>query len=269
MTPWEAHAYDVREGLRMTLSAILAGHRLEQDARNLVEAEMTSGQRALVSLGGIMYNGYESVKSGVVGLKDLAVSAYEWDQRIIGDLLHGDVRAAATEYADLVGVGIEKANALLTGAQNLGIVLADPESRQMVMAFVEEYYGTSSQVTQSELLGKLPMELLIAAGTAGAGEVVSAAGIPQKIGAALSSLADALRAVEVRSPLIAVGPGEIGSLGIKGVRSPFVRTPRPLRSLLRAACLWWIGVDIQRWEECRSPRRRLCGYWRAPSIRMR
>jgi hypothetical protein len=205
----------------------LAQHRIEQDARNMVEAEMTAGQRMLVSLGGIMYNGYQSVKSGVVGVKDLAVSAYEWDQRVIGDLLHGDVRAAAAEYAGVVGIGIEKADALLTGAQNLGIVLADPESRQMVMEFVQEYYGTSSQVTQSELLGKLPMELLIAAGTAGAGEVVSAAGIPQKIGAALNSLADALRAVEVRSPLIPVGPGELGSLGVKGVRSPFVRTSPP------------------------------------------
>lgn len=240
MTAQEARAYDAREALRMTLSGILTQHRREQDARNMVEAEMTAGQRALVSLGGIMYNGYQSVKSGVVGVADLATSAYEWNQRVVGDLLHGDIRAAAGEYADLFGLGAEKAKAFMAGAQNLGAVLGDAESRQMLMDFAGEYYGTSSQITQSELLGKLPMELLLAAGTAGAGQVISAAGIPQRIGGAINSLADALRAVDVRSPLVPVGAGEMGMLGIKGVQNPLLKSAINCYSLTR------LGRSIQR-----------------------
>jgi hypothetical protein len=245
MSAQEARAYDAREALRATLGGILTQHRREQDARNMVEAEMTAGQRALVSLGGIMYNGYQSVKSGVVGVADLAASAYEWNQRVVGDLLHGDIRAAAGEYADLFGLGAEKAKAFMAGAQNLGAVLGDAESRQMLMDFAGEYYGTSSQITQSELLGKLPMELLIAAGTAGAGQVISAAGIPQRIGGAINSLADALRAVDVRSPLVPVGAGEMGMLGIKGVQNPFVKVGDKLLFVNKAGTFYPEVPDLR------------------------
>jgi hypothetical protein len=68
------------------------------------------------------------------------------------------------------------------------------------------------------------MELLIAAGTAGAGEVISAAGGLQRIGGAINALADTLRAVDVRFPLVPVGASEMGMLGIKGVQNPFVRS---------------------------------------------
>jgi hypothetical protein len=124
-------------------------------------------------------------------------------------------------------MGVDKTEALLVGAQKLGAVLADPESRQMLVDFAQEYYGTSSQITQSELLGKLPMELLIAAGTAGAGQAANAAGIPQRLGSAIGSLAKALDEVKVRSPIVPVGRGEMGMLGIKNLQNPLVRTPDP------------------------------------------
>jgi hypothetical protein len=98
--------------------------------------------------------------------------------------------------------------------QNIALVMQDPTSRQMLVDFAVKYYGSSSQVTRSELLGALPAELLIAAGTAGAGTAVKSAGIAERIGATLGELATALRAVDVRSPVIpyAFGASLPGSL---------------------------------------------------------
>jgi len=103
-------------------------------------------------------------------------------------------------------------------------VLGDAETRTALMDTVAEIYSGSSQVTQAEMLGKLPAELLIAAVTGGAGEVVETSGVLTGLGRTLGDLADALRAVEVRSPLVPVGAGEMAAFGIKGVQNPFVRT---------------------------------------------
>jgi len=81
-------------------------------------------------------------------------------------------------------------------------------------------------VSQSQLLGALPAQLLIAAGTAGIGEAAAAAGVTERIGQAITQLADVLRTTDVQFPVILGADGTASAFGVgavKGVRSPFVR----------------------------------------------
>jgi hypothetical protein len=176
-----------------------------------------------LSWGGIANGMYESAKSGLVGIKDLAVGQLEWEKRWLGDALHGDFSAALDDFSNPFVDAEEKAQ---RAGMIVSTVLGDAGTRTALMDTVAEIYSGSSQVTQAEMLGKLPAELLIAAVTGGAGEVVETSGVVARLGRTLGDLADALRAVEVRSPLVPVRPGGavMGSIGIKGVQNPFVRT---------------------------------------------
>jgi hypothetical protein len=105
----------------------------------------------------------------------------------------------------------------------LGTVLGDEQVMDALGSAISDVYAGSSSVSQSEMLGVLPAEILVAALTAGAGEVAQGSGALTRLGKALGEFTDAMRAIEVRSPLIPVGAAEAGMLGIKGVRNPIVR----------------------------------------------
>ena len=206
LTPAQARAYDAREALRTLLNQALLQHKAQEANNERALADTGAAKRALISLGGILSDAGGSLVSAAKGALNTVKSVSDFQQRVLGDVLHGDLRAAAAEFSDSYDTGVAKAKAFVTGVQAVTTVLGDPESRQLLLDFAGQYYGDSSQITQAQLLGALPAQVLIAAGTAGAGEVLESAGVAERIGSALGDLAEALDGLDVRSPVGAL-PG--------------------------------------------------------------
>lgn len=183
----------------------LCDERLKEQAL----ADTSALGRIGLSAAAIINGGYESLKGGVLGLKDMAVAAYEWQQRTLGAVLHADFAAAWEEYRSAFGAAADLPDAAYRAGMNVGTVLGDAETRQAIVDTLGEIWQGSTQISQAEILGKLPMELLIAAGTAGAGQVAQASGALQRLGSALNALADVLRTTDVlpvgtRTPRVVV-----------------------------------------------------------------
>ena len=185
--------YDMQQEARLSMlrtlkSGLDASLRARLDAeglKNSVEAEMSLGEYALVSVGGLMYNFYNSTKQGLVAIGNGIGSLYDFQQRVLGDVLHGDVKAALGEYKDAFAAAKIDVETLAAGIKNVAQVLADPDAREMLLNYAKDYYNVSSSVSQAQILGALPVELLVAAGTAGASAVVKGSTTVQRIGAAI------------------------------------------------------------------------------------
>ena len=217
VSPAQQQAFETREALAQLLQNALAEHRAEQTLRNQVAAEMGYLETAWVGFGAMGYNAYQGAKAGLQGLGRGAASLYEFNQRLVGAALHLDFDEYFAEWGRAFDALGDQAATAASGVKNLATVLGDDESRQMLADFVAEYYHSSSTVDRTALLGALPAELLIAAGTAGAGTVVKGAGMTQRIGSAIGDLASALRRIEIEFVDIdATGPFALqrGSIGI-------------------------------------------------------
>jgi len=109
MTPEQARVYDLRQQLIGTFKAWKEDHLYDERLKEQTLEGVSTWGRIGLSWGGIANGMYESAKSGLVGMKDLAVGQLEWERRWLGDTLHGDFSAVLDDFSSPFADAKEKA----------------------------------------------------------------------------------------------------------------------------------------------------------------
>ncbi|WP_097459414.1 RHS repeat-associated core domain-containing protein [Mangrovitalea sediminis] len=144
-----------------------------------------------VILTGAVFDGlYQSGKSGVETMVDLAGAQWHAEARAVELMTHGDMAQLKAALEHAAAQGSAALDALQRGFKTLQVLATDPRVYRLLADFPERYFQAMPLADKAHMLGSVAFNLLLALVTDGVGEAASALSASKQLAKARALIQD-------------------------------------------------------------------------------
>lgn len=223
-SPEEQEMNQLRNELQSALDEIISGNQAMKEGWDEVLEDAPWYEDTLIYTGAFLtglFNGAKGIGELLLSLGEGVITANVYVKDAIYEgIINGNLDHVQEDLEQLEEAAGETWETVSEGIHTLSMVMSDPEMRELLLDFVDDYWDSLHAVEVTELVGSASFDILLALATAGAGTAASAASKGQKLtkaGKAFQKIANALKRKRRSKSWIANNWDTLMTNGEKGV----------------------------------------------------